>query len=203
MGVGASASSLQVGLLKAVSNGNTGGVVVHLQFGADPNFVLVTLQQGAISPLYLAVLKGHATIVDLLLKANANPDRKCSRQCDTPLGAAAERGFINCMKLLIARGANVNLGDDDGDTPLHMAALKGEAEAALLLLGNNASPHKRNDKQWTPLHCACVSGNLAIIIALKAAGADTHAADIAGLKPAALALASGHHAAVAILMAAE
>ncbi|MDP1603569.1 MAG: ankyrin repeat domain-containing protein [Legionella sp.] len=92
------------------------------------------------------------------------------------LHIAAKYGYIDCMKLLIARGADVNsnLVDYSGamkGTPLGNAVKENQYVAAQLLLASGASVHlKRNG--FTPLHDA---KNVEMAELLYSHGADVNA----------------------------
>ena len=57
----------------------------------------------------------------------------------TPLYEAACYGHIECVKLLIAAGADVNKADKYGHTPLNMAAGNGHTECERLLIAAGAN----------------------------------------------------------------
>ena len=69
----------------------------------------------------------------------------------TPLHAAALNDHPKMVRLLLSRGANKILADEDGWTPLHAAAARGCAEAAkeLLLESNASMNHRTNFKLST------------------------------------------------------
>lgn len=54
------------------------------------------------------------------------------------LVGAAQRGDAKLCRLLLERGANVNVAKSDGETALTAAAGKGHAEVVELLLANQA-----------------------------------------------------------------
>lgn len=54
--------------------------------------------------------------------------------CCAVLCAAVGYGEIECAKLLINKGANINLKDHNSNTPLHYAAGYGQAESVKLLV---------------------------------------------------------------------
>ena len=123
-----------------------------LDKGADPNAAYVKTipprqAQGNINvapgatPLYRAVRAIDLAAVQLLADRGADPSQAI-KDGSTPLMAAAGLGAprggdeevteagdrndpIDVMKVLIAKGANVNAANDAGMTPLHYAAQRG------------------------------------------------------------------------------
>jgi ankyrin repeat protein len=57
----------------------------------------------------------------------------------TALAVAGVRDYIDVVRLLIDRHANVNLPDTGGHTPLLHVAMRGHTEAVRLLLKNGAT----------------------------------------------------------------
>lgn len=68
----------------------------------------------------------------------------------TPLTYAAEKGKLNVVMLLLARGADVNLADGRGRGPLHQAALSGDMGMIEVLLKAGANPSAQTDSGSTP-----------------------------------------------------
>jgi hypothetical protein len=80
----------------------------------------------------------------------------------TPLFIAAEKGHIECIKVLLAGKANVNLAADDsigGYVALHEAALRGNQDIAELLLGANADVQVKTAQGETALQLAEAGGH--------------------------------------------
>lgn len=69
----------------------------------------------------------------------------------TPVHAAAEYGHLDLVRLLIEKGGNINIQDNDGDTPLHACEQPGVAEF-LVKLGANLNA--ANKEGQTPLQKA-------------------------------------------------
>ena len=59
----------------------------------------------------------------------------------TPTYIAAEKGHTDCLKLLVAAGANVNQLDKFQLSPLYWAAYRNHREAVSALLDAGADPH--------------------------------------------------------------
>ena len=62
--------------------------------------------------------------------------------------------FINCHRILLDNGANVDALDYQGFTPLHIASKAGNEDICSLLIEKNASPNIKGHRSKTPLHKA-------------------------------------------------
>jgi len=89
--------------------------------------------------------------VKQLLDGNADTEVKSSTG-QTPLHVACEKGFSECVQLLLKRKANIEARDDFDKTPFHYACLYGHSECAKLILLENWDA-KANGNQ-TPLDLA-------------------------------------------------
>jgi ankyrin repeat protein len=72
-------------------------------------------------PYYYQLPAGHLKVVRLLLAAGADVDAVCSNG-ETPLLAAAWRGDVALIQLLLSKGANPRVRDDCGKTAFVRAA---------------------------------------------------------------------------------
>jgi len=162
--------------------------------------------------------------IELLLDAGANPNAQLKRfppyrslRADrgadgqlgigtTPLIRAARAADLGAIRLLLGRGALVDLPQDRGMTALMIAAgldrrsidTRGKftreeelVEAARLLLDAGADPNVKDDRGRTALHGAASQGMNEMIRLLVARGADPRAADAAGRTPLDYALGTG------------
>ncbi|WP_395450012.1 ankyrin repeat domain-containing protein [Aminobacter sp. UC22_36] len=116
----------------------------------------------------------------------------------TALYIACEVGNVELAKLLINRGADVNLPVSWQRTPLYAANKAGHADVVKLLLDNGANPNQVAKAQ-TPLHVAAENGCLQCVIYLVDAGADVNALTSNGSPAIHLAKLSGHDDVVAYL----
>jgi len=116
----------------------------------------------------------------------------------TALYIACEGGNVEIAKLLIDRGADVNLPVSWKRTPLYAANKGGHADIVKLLLDNGADPNQLAKSQ-TPLHVAAENGCLPCVVHLVDAGAEVNALTSNGSPPIHLAKLAGHDDVVAYL----
>ena len=116
--------TLSVDLLTAIEKENIALITQHIDTGTNINDYPIPkgLPFEGAQPLTLAVLKGNAEIVKLLLDNGADIEIKAkNKDKATPLHWAAFFQQEDMVSLLIKFGANVNSLDANGLTPLDSA----------------------------------------------------------------------------------
>ncbi|HZY88461.1 MAG TPA: ankyrin repeat domain-containing protein [Gemmataceae bacterium] len=144
-------------MCRAGTYGRTEIVKFLLRHGADPE----DADFGGLTVSYCAI--EHAVVLKLLFDAGANPKVRIEfRGNGRPpraeglwlLHVAAERGFLESAKLLLAQGNDINRAGPSGLTPLHAACRGGKARMVEWLLRNKANPKARTKEGWTPMALA-------------------------------------------------
>jgi uncharacterized protein len=126
--------------------------------------------------LHLAGHFGRTEIVQLLLERGADLDA-ISRPilpfipANTPLHSTIAGGAWEVARLLINRGARLDLADSNGNTALHQAAFEAPLETVQLLVARGADLSARNKKGQTPLAIAREKGRDEVAAWLGARGA--------------------------------
>lgn len=116
--------------------------------------------------------QGDGTVVDLLLQSGMGAnDHESTRQV-TALHNAAAQGHLRILKLLIERGADVNVTDWHGNTPLINAAYFGHMDVVKALLEKGANVNTISKEGTTALIAAIYSGKEPLINYLLSFGAD-------------------------------
>ncbi|XP_047231428.1 cyclin-dependent kinase 4 inhibitor C isoform X2 [Girardinichthys multiradiatus] len=103
--------------------------------------------------LQVAML-GNSALVNALLEAGADPNVRDMILKLTVTHDAAREGFLETVRVLVDRGADVNLADENGNLPLHLAAKEGHLEVVKLLLELTEDPQKTNDLGHSALKLA-------------------------------------------------
>jgi ankyrin repeat protein len=114
---------------------------------ADPDAAKAFSGDG-FTALHLAAFMGHPGAVKLLLERGADPHAVATSPeigPVQPLHSAAATGRVECARLLIAAGADVNARQGGGFVPLHSAAQSGNEELSRLLLDAGADPSAQTD----------------------------------------------------------
>lgn len=135
-------------LVDAVQSFDIDKLKLLLQHGADPN-----PKGHSIAPLALAVWVENNEAIKELLRAGADVNAATT-------DAVAGLNEM-ALALLLAKGANPNLGDEDGLKPLHIAAMlyAGNDRLAALLLKAGADPSAKDPEGHTPLELSRIHGN--------------------------------------------
>ena len=127
--------------------------------------------------LHIAAAKGNLAITEKLLDHGAAIDVGDDTNW-TPLHVAAFRHREDIVRLLIARGANLDIQTTDSHkTALFLATqlmqtTEQNTEVAALLLENGASPNIQNTEGLTPLHNVVEYGQKGLMTLLLQNGAD-------------------------------
>ena len=119
----------------AVHVGNVHMLKLLLRFDPNPE---PKMKISSSSPLAIAAMNGHVSIVQILVDAHADVNSKNSLG-RTPLMHAALGGHKNIVSILIKRGAYVNLQDENKFSALMIAASKGYEEIANILINKGAN----------------------------------------------------------------
>ncbi|XP_046474385.1 transient receptor potential channel pyrexia [Neodiprion pinetum] len=163
--------------------------------------------------LHQAVKAGHVDIVNLLLKAGANPDARDQRGV-TPLHLAAVTvdsndpkdmsRFERIVDILVSASASVNIvHPDTGTTALHHAVTLGSREATKRLLEGGAWPTARCiGTGITPLHIAASAGfhDILRILLFDMDSSFVDVQDEVGRTPLHAAAYQGHLASIRVLV---
>lgn len=150
--------------------------------------------------LFKAAGEGDARQVEGLLKQGADVNTQ-NHAGFTPLHAAASAGHEAVVRVLLAKGAQINVADHIiGVTPLHGAASAGHEAVVRLLSEKGATLSGVAKVLGTPLHGAARKGHEAVVRLLLMKGAPINALDQDGKTPLYEAANEGHEAVVRLLL---
>jgi len=148
-------------LITAAKAGQAEATVVLLELGAR-----VDVRHEGFTPLGIAVMRGHAPLVRLLLERGANPrPDRCfgePNERTTLLHLAASSGDFETFTVVAALFPDVTVVDDQGRNALHAVAcgsgpLKDQALIIERLLEAGVNPHARmNVKRLNDDHGAAI-----------------------------------------------
>ena len=133
------------------------------------------------TPLEWAARFGH-TDVALFLIQHYSDVQKSDHWRGEPLAAAAARGHIEMMRLLLKRGFDPN-GTAEGTRPLCEAVEHGQREAVEFLLRHGARLALRDSAGNTALHYACRRGEQKLAELLISKGIDVHSSNAQQFRP--------------------
>ena len=124
--------------------------------------------------LFIDAFRGNKDALLSSLDAGAPVD-EMDRFHMTPLMHAAKNGHLDCVRLLIGRGADVHNRSADGLTAAHYAALGGYTQLLLALFDAGVAVDVTGSFDLkTPLMYACHKGHTQCVLSLLGHGADVH-----------------------------
>ncbi len=157
-----------------------------LWLSLPPPSVAAKIANAAIDPadreLLMAVGQGQTARTETLLKAGANVNARHPPLNLSPLLVASELNF-DMVKLLVARGAEVNVSDRDGVTPLMRAVALRDLRMVTLLLDANAQINSKDHRGHTALTHAVLRSDAPILKLLIDRGADVDVVAAMGTTP--------------------
>ena len=162
-------------LLLAVRNNDIDTVNILIKYGADPNFV--PKHRAGKTILMESAIKDNKQIMEALLNANARINDVTKYTGNNSLIFAAAQGAIECLKILLQRGSNIDHQNSNGETALIMAAKFGSVESIQILLQHNASINVQDHSKRTALMIAAIWNNPDSIKMLIDSGANLDITD--------------------------
>lgn len=126
--------------LKAVREGD-GAEVDKFLDAPGPSIVNTRDSVSGETALHIVTSKRNLGWLGVLMGKGARVDAQ-NKEGYTPLGMAAQVGWLEGAQALLARKAKVDLANSRGETPLILAVQKRDLAMVRLLLGHGADPRK-------------------------------------------------------------
>ena len=135
------------------------------------------------SPLVTAVLNNRFEVFKYIVKNfRVNVEQETSAVIEggypvegaTPLWTASTLGYMDFVKLLVAKGANIEHTTDSKSSPLRGAAFDGHCEVCEFLIDNKADIDKPNQVGQSPLTIAAAMQKKECVELLIKKGADVN-----------------------------
>lgn len=110
------------------------------------------------TPLHLAASEGHAPMIEILIKFQAQIDAR-TNNFRTPLHIACLRGNLSVIQALVQHKADINAKDIDGNTPCHFCSEYGHRYCLKFLLTKNPYLFANNNENKSAIDVA-ISGDI-------------------------------------------
>ena len=159
-------------------------------------YVPFSLQE--LTVLHMACSRGNLSAVrELVAQYSAADCDSTDILGDTPLHKACRHGNPETVKILLDKGATINVGNNESVTPLHAACKEGHIDVVKELLKPGRGDVKlmfaaRDHTGNTPIHCAVKAGVFEIVEVLLSLGADPNVKNTDGIHPTHVAAARGY-----------
>lgn len=151
------------------------------QYLLDPTADLTTDHDLEYLTIHFPALWGLSNIVQYLLRSNSPVNNQSGGR--QPLVAAVKSGSETTVRLLLAAGADPNIGDGPDQLPLEAAVNLHLVKIIQLLLEYGADVNFRGTSAFFPLVTALIDGTEEIVRILLRAGADIDARDESTISP--------------------
>ncbi len=126
---------------------------------------------GCANQLLNAAYSGNLSKIESLIKDGQDLNQPAVLGGTTALHMASSSGRLDAARLLIDKGANIDIQNTDGLTPLHWAIIFRKTDMARLLMQRGARLDIQDKNGLTALHHATVHGNEDIVRLLIESGA--------------------------------
>ena len=149
----------------------------------------------------MACRYGHTEVAALLLEAKASPHAE-RRDGSTALHVCAGNGHVDCVRALLAAGAEVKNWDVLGVGPLFVACTEGDHDEVVKILLGAGAPVEGSGNlptKLTPLMGAALEGHERSVELLLAAGANIYQRSYNEMTALDLAVRQGHQACTVLL----
>ncbi|XP_072316836.1 E3 ubiquitin-protein ligase HACE1 isoform X2 [Eucyclogobius newberryi] len=142
----------------------------------------------------------HRSVSELLFNSKFDVNYAFGRVKRSLLHIAANCGSVECLVLLLKRGANPNYQDISGCTPLHLAARNGQKKCMGKLLEFNADVNICNNEGLTAIHWLAVNGRTELLHDLVQHVTNVDVEDAMGQTALHVACQNGHKTTVLCLL---
>jgi ankyrin repeat protein len=123
------------------------------------------------TPVWIAAISGHASMVKALIAAGADPSTP-NKDGQTPVFIASYAGRVAVVKALLAAGANPSTATpEDGWTPVWIAARNNHLDVINALVAAGANPSTATATGNTPVFVAESKGHTLAAALLRQHGA--------------------------------
>lgn len=127
-----------------------------------------TLDATGMAPIHICADRGFPDCLEVLLGWDQTQVNIKDHQEFTALHLACVSAHVECVRLLVEHGANVNAKNMKFQVPIHMAAKAQSVECIDLLIKSGADVNARDIDDRTPLHTAISHKTLNVCLAVDA-----------------------------------
>jgi ankyrin repeat protein len=179
-------------LMSACQGGFSQLVEKLVRIGAD----LEIVNPNGAAAIHFACKRADSNILQILLNASKNPKDYVNRKTSggaTPMIFVAEKGSVDCGKILSRYGADLDARDGEGKSPLFLACNAGHSDFVAWLLGESTRKNQKIDvEQRLPLLIAAEDNRISMAMHLMEYGAKADSTREDGLAPLFIASQNGH-----------